>query len=265
MKGFKKGHTVNNGRVLTEEHKEKIRAGMERAKAEGKAIGHPKGMTTWNKGVSIDTSHLHTKEVWKKISVANTGKKHSEETKKKLSDMYTGKHVSPRTEFKKGGVSLRKGVTLSEETKRKISKGRTGQHLSPEAIRRAWTRRTPTSLEMKFQSIVEKHGLPYKFVGDGSFMLGRKNPDFININGAKIAVEVYARYYKLRHVETIDQWKEERRRVFGQYGWKIVFFDETQVNERAVVKNLKEEESQWLRSVDDWLKKPRPCLLNLVR
>lgn len=253
MKGFKKGHTINNGRVLTEEHKEKIRAGMERVKAEGKDIGHPKGMTTWNKGMSkangdpLTYGRPRSEDAKKRISEALAGRKLTEGHKEKISEHMMGRRISPRTEFKRGGTSPRKGVALSEELKRKISESRKGQHLSPEAIRRVLTRRTPTSLEKKFQSIVEKYGLPYKFVGDGSFMLGRKNPDFININGAKIAVEVYARYYKLRHAETINQWKEERRRVFWQYGWKIVFFDETQVNERTVVENLKEEELQWLR------------------
>jgi hypothetical protein len=70
-------------------------------------------------------------------------------------------------------------------------------------------------------------------------MLGNRNPDFININGDKIAVEVYARYYKLRCNETIDGWKEERCRIFVEYGWSIIFFDETQVTESNVLRELR--------------------------
>lgn len=235
---FCKGHMINNGRILSPEHKEKIKNGLLKAVMEGKDIGHPKGMSAWNKGISTDISHLHTEEIWKKISIANTGKKHSEETKKKLSSMNKGKHSSPETEFKKGMVSPRKGVRLSDDTKKKISKSRKGQFLSVESIKKALTRRTPTSLERKFQGIIKKNELPYKFVGDGSFMIGRKNPDFININGDKIAIEVFARYYKLRHAETIDQWKEERKKVFKEFGWKLLFFDETEVNEKTILKNL---------------------------
>jgi hypothetical protein len=36
---FKKGHTINNGRILTPEHKEKIRIGVLRSKENGKQIG----------------------------------------------------------------------------------------------------------------------------------------------------------------------------------------------------------------------------------
>ena len=90
------------------------------------------------------------------------------------------------------------------------------------------------------QKIIEKHGLPYKFVGDGSFIIGRKNPDFININGDKVAIEVYAKYYKLKNSKTIDEWKENRIKVFAEYGWNIIFFDETQVNEKNVLEKLGE-------------------------
>lgn len=70
-------------------------------------------------------------------------------------------------------------------------------------------------------------------------MIGRKNPDFININGEKIAIEVYARYFKKRNAETIKEWKEERQIVFGEYGWKILFFDETEVNESNILQQLR--------------------------
>ena len=119
-----------------------------------------------------------------------------------------------------------------------MSKAHKGKKLTAEHIRKVLTRRTPTSLEMKFKKIIEKHGLPYRFVGDGSFMIGRKNPDFINVNGEKIAVEVYARYYKLRHSDTVQAWKEEREKVSREYGWTAIFFDETQVNEGNILSQL---------------------------
>jgi len=127
----------------------------------------------------------------------------------------------------------------SEETKARISASNKGKEISAERVRRTLTRRIPSSLESKFEDIVNKYNLPYKFVGDGSFMLGNRNPDFININGDKIAIEVYARYYKLRCNETIDGWKEERCRIFAEYGWSIIFFDETQVTESNVLRELR--------------------------
>ncbi len=227
-------------KTLTEEHKKNISRGVRNAISEGKNIGHP-GRTAWNKGMSK-----------KNGDPLIYGKPRSRETRDRISWAVKGR---PKTEeHKKNIAATRKGKTLSLETKRKLSeiaKSRWSdrdyrervapsyKYRTPEAIARMLTRRTPTSLEMKFQKIIDENGLPYRFVGDGSFMIGRKNPDFININGEKIAIEVYARYYKLRHAETVQEWKEERERVFKEYGWEAIFFDETQVNESNILKQLR--------------------------
>ena len=113
-----------------------------------------------------------------------------------------------------------------------------GRILTKEHIRNSLRRREISSLEKKFNDIVFENNLPYKFVGNGNFFIERKNPDFINTNGEKIAVEVYAKYYKLRNNISIDEWKENRQKIFNEYGWKIIFFDETEVNEENVIRKL---------------------------
>jgi len=227
------------GVVLSDGHKENIRIGM---LTSDKTIGRPKGGIPWNKGMKrINGDPIPT----------YTYPELSEESKRHKSEARMGKHYSSKTEFKKGMVPWNTGkqwdeTTLekmrawhpTEESKAKMSKSHMGKELTAEHIRKCLTRRTPTSLEKKFLDIVEKNGLPYKFVGDGSFMIGRKNPDFININGDKIAIEVYARYYKLRHAETVQEWMDERQKVFREYGWTGIFFDETQVTEKNVLKQL---------------------------
>jgi len=227
------------GRTLSDEHKAKIKAGIV---ALDKAIGRSKGSIPWNKGMKRANGDPIPMYEYPELS---------EESKRNRSEARMGKHYSTKTEFKKGLVPWNVGKPCSEEmlvklrgrkrtdeTREKMSNAKMGIHHSAEVIKKMLTRRTPTSLEMKFLDIIEKNGLPYKFVGDGSFMIGRKNPDFININGDKIAIEVYARYYKLRHAKTVQEWKEERQRVFKEYGWEAIFFDETQVTEKNVLKQL---------------------------
>lgn len=113
-----------------------------------------------------------------------------------------------------------------------------GKKLTKEQIRKTLRRRIPSSLETRFQKIIDKYSLPYKYVGDGKIFIERFNPDFINTNSKKVAIEVYARYYKSRRPESIEEWKRQRSRVFKQYGWSIVYFDETEVTEENVLKKL---------------------------
>lgn len=131
----------------------------------------------------------------------------------------------------------------TEESKQKMSLAKMGQpawnkgkKLTKEHVKKFLARRTPSSLEEKFIGIINKHNLPYKFVGNGAFMIENYNPDFINVNGDKIAIEVYARFYKRKRFgDRIDEWKKERADMFKKYGWEIVYFDETEVNEENVL------------------------------
>lgn len=167
--------------------------------------------------------HLVSNTMRKKMSDAHQGKLHSEETKKKISVANKGKIKPP----------------LSEEHKRNMSLAKRGKKLTKEHIKNCLRRRTPSSLEEKFQNIVNKYNLPYKYVGNGKFFIENFNPDFINTNHEKIAVEVYARYYKLRNNISIKEWKEKRSKIFKEYGWKIIFFNEIEVNEDNVIAKMK--------------------------
>jgi len=56
--------------------------------------------------------------------------------------------------------------------------------------------------------------------------------------GKEIAIEVYARYFKERNNMSIEEWKKKREKVFNDFGWKLIFFNEIEVNEQKVLKVL---------------------------
>lgn len=149
--------------------------------------------------------------------------------------------LSEETKKKIGISNL--GHIVSEETKRKIGKANGGKNaywfgkkMPKELIRKFLKRRAKSSLEEKFEKIIKIYNLPYRFVGNGDFFIERKNPDFININGEKIAIEVYARMHKNLFRGGLEKWKKERSDIFKKYGWQLLFFDETQVNNKYVLK-----------------------------
>jgi hypothetical protein len=120
---------------------------------------------------------------------------------------------------------------------------------SKDFIKKCLGRRPMSSLEIKFNDIINKFSLPYKFVGNGTFFIERKNPDFINVNGEKIAIEVFFRKHKcivstkekfgISYDENkLNEWKQSREKIFNEYGWNILFFDETQVNDKCILEKL---------------------------
>jgi hypothetical protein len=64
--------------------------------------------------MTFKKGYIITEEHKEKIRIANTGK-------------YKGEHHSPKTEFKKGQISLRKGIKLSQKEKDNLSNFRKGK------------------------------------------------------------------------------------------------------------------------------------------
>lgn len=105
-------------------------------------------------------------------------------------------------------------------------------------MRNSLRRRTPSRLEEKFSAIIKKYSLPYKYVGNGAFFIEQFNPDFINTNREKVAIEVYAKFYKELDGRTEKGWKRKRSRVFARYGWRIIYFEARQVTEDRILAKL---------------------------
>jgi len=242
---FTKGHKPSfdgwKGKTFSIEHRKKLSDSR-------------KGLPSPNKGkkASIETREKQRQaRLGKKISLEQR-RKQSETMKRLLKknprppESYSRFHEAsrkanigrPLTEEHKLKIGLgNKGKIVSQETRQKMSvSSKAG--MTKERMKKILTRRIPTSLETQFQKIAKEYKLPYRYVGDGSFIIGHYNPDFVNTNGEKIAIEVYAKYFKQKKNASIKGWKIGRQNTFRKYGWKLLFFDETQVNEKHILKVL---------------------------
>jgi len=157
--------------------------------------------------------------------------------KQKMSASHLGRKYS-MTE--KGSSVLReKGKkNKSPEMIAKMKASLTGRKLTREHVRNAMRRRPITSLELAFKKIIDEYDLPYKFVGNGAFIIDGLNPDFINVNGDKIAIEVFSRFYKEIDGGSVEKYKSDRIKRLSPFGWKLYFFDETQVKPDYVLSTL---------------------------
>jgi very-short-patch-repair endonuclease len=181
------------------------------------------------------------------------GRKMPEETRQKISKANKGRE-------RPIGAGKKKGHKTSEETKIKLSKARLGKpnlklrgrkvtwadkisktlmgrKQPPELVKKRLRRREKSSLEIRFEEMIKELKLPYKFVGNGDLFIAKKCPDFVNTNGEKIVVEVFARVHKEKFREGgLEKWKSERKKIFNDGGWEIIFFNETELNDNTLIK-----------------------------
>lgn len=179
----------------------------------------------------------HTEIAKEKIGLAQKGNIHG--FKKGKPSTFKGKTHTKEAKMKNrlahlGKPTWNKGKKMSKELVEKNRQGHLGYKPTKEAIRKSLKRNPMSSLEIKFQDIINKNNLPYKFVGNGEVLIGRKCPDFVNTNGQKIAIDVYYRRHKEQFRKRLKSWKSDRTKIFQQYGWDLKFFDETQVNEQNI-------------------------------
>lgn len=212
----------------------------------------------------------HSKETKRKISESHVGKRNpmygrifTEEHRAKLSKAKKGKPPNNR-ELLAAISASRKGRNdwMSEETRRKISQSvsslwrnhqyrkamsdihkisTTKKWQNPEFRQRqieAILRRLnikPNKPEQKVISLIDANHLPFKYVGNGEFILGGKCPDFLNTDGKKQLIELFGTYWH----SLFDV--AERTDHFRQYGFNtlIIWEDELEDGDR-VLKKIKQ-------------------------
>lgn len=98
----------------------------------------------------------------------------------------------------------------------------------------------PTRPERELLNLINEHQLPYRYVGDGSFLIEGFNPDFVNINGKKHVIEVFGRVW---HEDLVKDWKRTelgRIMVFNSYGFKtLIIWEEELKHKDAVIEKIR--------------------------
>lgn len=182
--------------------------------------GFPKGHVPWNKGKRNTISD----EGIKKLREINQGRSPANRkvyiSKTELEQMYCDENMTLAE------IAQRLGVTPQCVWLWLLRYG----------IERRLYPARPTTPEKKLLAIIQKHNLPYVYTGDDSFRIGALNPDFVNNNGQKIAVEVFGDYWHGRRDAPWYARENVRRLIMKNYGWDLRVVWEHELN------NLPEEE-----------------------
>lgn len=194
-----------------------------------------KGLLSPRRGKSLEDEYglKRAKEIRKHLSRAHKGVslKHEGQFAKGSSPWNKGTKGVMKTNggsFRKGLIPWNKGRTnvYSEETLDRIRAARRGQQI-------------PTSLtkpERAVRKLVREYHLAYKYTGDGSFWIGAINPDFVNVNGEKIALEVFGDYWHSTGAKRAKpdipyrQTLKGRRAILKRYGWQLIVLWESEIN-----------------------------------
>lgn len=107
------------------------------------------------------------------------------------------------------------GKKRSDETKYKMHLKRQDPDWRRNTLVKSLCQR-PTRLEQDFIRVIELYDLPLRYVGNGSFLVGLKNPDFINTLGRPLCLET-ANWFHHQ-----GNWAQERIKYFADNGWECV-------------------------------------------
>lgn len=96
--------------------------------------------------------------------------------------------------------------------------------------------KSPNKKEKLLNSILQKNFLnEWRYVGSGDFILGRKNPDFMNVNGKKLLIELFG---GLNWWHTNDE-VQPRIDHFKQFGFNtLVIWDHELKDESTVLRKI---------------------------
>jgi len=157
------------------------------------------------------------------------GKKRSEELKTKVSETMKRKEIG----FKKGYTPWNKGKKWSNPNSSIRLKELWKNPEFAKKMLKAF-KKSPNKPETFLINLFNEYNLPYKFVGNGAFIIAGKCPDFVNINGQKKVIEMFGTYWHKPEEEF------ERKKIFSQYGfetlviWENELKDKTKVLERII-------------------------------
>lgn len=76
----------------------------------------------------------------------------------------------------------------------------------------------------------------WEYVGDGQVILGGLNPDFVNVNGKKLIIEVFGDYW---HTQKLKPYRINKGRVltYARYGYRTLIIWEKETKNITVLRN----------------------------
>jgi len=130
--------------------------------------------------------------------------RYGEEVAQRMREVRRKKRNSPSTEFKKGWQFTEEGrKIIAKRLKSLITK--------------------PNRPERKMIKLISKYNLPFRYVGDGSLIIGSKNPDFVYLDDGRKIIEVFGDYWHRNDVaKHWHQTEDGAKQYYASFGYNIL-------------------------------------------
>ena len=90
----------------------------------------------------------------------------------------------------------------------------------------------PNKAELKLIDIINRHALPFKYVGDWEFIIGGKCPDFLNTTGKRQLIELFGNYW---HTIKARETAEERVNHLRKHGFETLILWEKELDDEPLI------------------------------
>ncbi len=151
--------------------------------------------------------------------------KHSELTKEQIKNYFLGKtSIMLYGENRAKNIREKRSNSMKEKWKDKEYAKLVVENSIKGLIKR------PTSYEKKISVLCIENNLPFIYCGDGTFLVGHKNPDFVDKKN-KVVIEVYYSYYKIRDFGSCENYEKLRSNYFNKYGYTTIFIRDNEITD----------------------------------
>lgn len=178
-------------------------------------------------------------EVRKKISKTLTGKKQSEETRQKKSLAMKGKLFTEEHKQKIRHSQKKFWSRLSKEEVQVRVKNSCGSDCAILNSRKSNGQRPsrPESVVIEFLESHYPSDWVYNGYGNNGIIIGRRIPDFVNINGKKLVIEVFGEYWH-NPEKFSDAWSESDAIAhYKKWGFNCLVLWEKEVYDKNCLEN----------------------------
>ena len=135
----------------------------------------------------------------------------------------------------------------TEKTKKFIGESSKKLWKNPEYVKKVLSalQKKPSGCEATLIYIIEKHGLPFRYVGDGQVVIEGKIPDFVGTNDSRKIIEMFGTpWHDPNHSDKIDvaynRTEKGRKEFFSQLGYDcLIIWDKELRDEKKTVERIK--------------------------